>query len=255
MPMVGKLCAGCRFPTPTNISGIQSGSSHRPTFTVPPPPFGSAAAFSSRSSSLASLFFSRFTAFIYSDWSSLKTIPVPVPVFEEPAFGIGIEYFVPRSLYWKFFLRCTCTLGFASWPLGSGAVVVIDVRKRDGFPHVGQNFFDGSLQSLTRCEGGVSSQSRYHSLEASMTAKNPALDARDPLALDTDQIETHMQEHVLHREVRCHTPHLYLFSSELSGLLGVLRQQIECSRFVYPNVRGCNPFTFVVIIGARVIVD
>lgn len=157
MPMVGRPCAACRFPTPTSMSGIQSGSSHCPTFTVPPPPLGSADAFSNRSSSLASFFFSRFAAFIYSDWSSLKTIPFPVPVFEEPVFGIGSEYFVPRSLYWKFFLRCICTLGLAEGSLGSGAVVVIDVRRRDGLPHEGQNFFDGSLQSLARCQAGVSS--------------------------------------------------------------------------------------------------
>ena len=148
MPMVGNPCAACRFPTPTNRSGIQSGSSHCPIFTVPQPPFGSADAFSNLSSSLSSLLLSRFTAFIYSDWSSLKIMPVPVPVFEEPAFGIGIEYFVPRSLYWKFFLRCICTFGLAEGSLGSGAVVVIDVRKREGLPHDGQNFFDGSLQIL-----------------------------------------------------------------------------------------------------------
>ena len=152
MPIVGKPCAACRFPTPTNMSGIQSGSSHCPTFTVPPPPFGSAAALSNRSSSLSSLFLSRFTALIYSDWSSRKIMPVPVPVFEEPVFGIGSGYFVPRSLYWKFFLRCICTLGHEEGSVGSGAVVVIDVRKRDGLPHEGQNFFDGSLQSLARCQ-------------------------------------------------------------------------------------------------------
>lgn len=119
-------------------------------------------------------------------------MPVPVPVFEEPGFGIGIEYFVPRSLYWKFFLRCICTLGFESGSLGSGAVVVIDVRKRDGLPHEGQNFFDGSLQSLGDCQAGASSPTLHHSLEASMTAKNPALDVRDPLSLYANQVETHM---------------------------------------------------------------
>lgn len=192
IPIVGTLCAACRFPTPTNMSGIQSGSSHCPTFTVPPPPFGSAAAFSNRSSSLASLFFSRFTAFIYSDWSSRKMIPVPVPVFEEPVFGIGIAYFVPRSLYWKFFLRCICTLGFELVSFGSGAVIVIDVRRRDGLPHEGQNFFEGSLQSLTSFQFRLFSYIPYYSLEASVTAKNPAFDARDPLTFDTNQVETHM---------------------------------------------------------------
>jgi hypothetical protein len=191
MPTAGRPCAACRLPTPTNISGTQSGSSHCPTFTVPLL-FGSAAALSNRSSSLASLFFSRFTAFIYSDWSSLKMIPVPVPVFEEPVFGIGIGYFVPRSLYWKFFLRCICTIGFELGSLGSGAVVVIDVRKSDGLPHEGQNFFDGSLQSLASCQVVVPFWPLSHLLKASMTTENPALDTRDPLSLNTNQVETHL---------------------------------------------------------------
>src|SRR5258706_10494391 len=87
-----------------------------------------------------------------SDWAALNKIRSPVRVVAEPVFGIGSGYFVPRSLYWKFFLRCICTLGHEEGSVGSGAVVVIDVRKRDGLPHEGQNFFDGSLQSLARCQ-------------------------------------------------------------------------------------------------------
>ena len=64
----------------------------------------------------------------------------------------------------------------------------------------------------------------HYSLETGMTAKNPALDPRDPFSFNANQIEAHMQQHVLHRKVCSHTPHLYLFISELAGLLGILRQ-------------------------------
>ena len=73
--------------------------------------------------------------------------PSPVPVFAEPGFGAGIEYFVPRVLNWKFCLRCTCNVGVDVVALGEDRVT--DARRSVGFPHDGQNFRDESLQILT----------------------------------------------------------------------------------------------------------
>lgn len=72
--------------------------------------------------------------------------PSPGPRFAEPGLGAGIEYFVPRVLNWKFFLRCTCIAGALT--SASGEAIVTDALSSVGFPHEGQNFFELSLQIL-----------------------------------------------------------------------------------------------------------
>ena len=66
---------------------------------------------------------------------------------------------MPRRWYWKFFFRWTIVVGAAGVGLGlegsmgeveEGATVVMDVRRRVGPPHEGQNFLVGSLQSLRK---------------------------------------------------------------------------------------------------------
>lgn len=127
------------------ISGTQSGS----TQLLTPPllftprsnmPFVSLS--SSRSRFPSALFFAR----MYSSWSSRKIRPVPGPVFADPVLGEGMEYLVPRVLYWKLGLRCTCIVGeFEDAP---GAATVTDARSKVGFPHEGQNLFELSLHNL-----------------------------------------------------------------------------------------------------------
>ena len=73
-------------------------------------------------------------------------IPVPLPVFAVPGFGIGMEYFVPRVRYWKFDLRCIFTVGAP--PGVVGAVVEMVVRSNEALPHEGQNFLEESLHIL-----------------------------------------------------------------------------------------------------------
>lgn len=91
-------------PAPTlNISGTQSGSIQLETTF----PSFSAAAFNNLFSSLSRLPSACFFARTQAVWSSRRIRPSPGPVFADPGLGAGIEYIVPRVLYWKFFLRCT----------------------------------------------------------------------------------------------------------------------------------------------------
>jgi len=66
--------------------------------------------------------------------------PSPGPVFAEPDFGAGIEYFVPRIRYWKFGLRWTWSTG--AFLAAFGAEIVTVARKSEGLPHEGQNLFE-----------------------------------------------------------------------------------------------------------------
>jgi len=126
------------------ISGTQSGSIQllTPPLSTPRPSILFVSRSSSRSRFPSALFFAR----TYSSWSSRRIKPVPGPVFADPALGEGIEYLVPRVLYWKLGLRWTCITGaFAD---ASGAATVTDARSKVGFPHEGQNFFELSLHIL-----------------------------------------------------------------------------------------------------------
>lgn len=73
-------------------------------------------------------------------------LELELPRLEELGFGAGMEYMVPRLWYWKFFFRWIWTVG-GEVSLGED-VVVMDVRRRVGLPHDGQNFLEGSLQIL-----------------------------------------------------------------------------------------------------------
>lgn len=57
-----------------------------------------------------------------------------------------MEKIVPRVLYWKFFLRCTCRVGVDEVALGEESVT--EARNSVGLPQEGQNFRDASLQIL-----------------------------------------------------------------------------------------------------------
>lgn len=69
-----------------------------------------------------------------------------MPCFAEPGLGAGIEYFVPRSLYWKLGLRWICMAGASEEAFGDA--IVTEARISDGFPHEGQNCFEASLHIL-----------------------------------------------------------------------------------------------------------
>lgn len=162
------------FPLPPTvyISGIQSLSFQVPPApkTPPPPSPPSTSPRASRRSALIR----RPSSILSPVWNSLsssrRTRPEPPEVWplEEPGLGAGIEYWVPRSRYWKLGFRWTMV-----WTAGvlvvvaveedeegvAADTVVMDVRSRVGPPHEGQNFFDGSLQSLKR-EGVVRESAR-----------------------------------------------------------------------------------------------
>lgn len=133
-------------PVPTlSISGTQSGSIQLPTATPGAPLLLAELVnirLSSRSLFPSACFFARTQAV----WSSLRISPSPGPVFAVPAFGAGIEYFVPRVLNWKFFLRWTCSVGVDEVAFGEESVT--DARRSVGLPHDGQNFREESLQIL-----------------------------------------------------------------------------------------------------------
>ena len=64
----------------------------------------------------------------------------------EPDFGAGMEYIVPRFLYWKFFFKWTWSAGADEFALGDETVT--DARSSVGFPQEGQNLRELSLQIL-----------------------------------------------------------------------------------------------------------
>ena len=133
------------------ISGTQSGSIQllTPLPSTPRPSMFFVNRSSSRSRFPSALFLAR----TYSSWSSLRIKPVPGPVFADPALGEGIEYLVPRVLYWKLGFRCTFIMG--AFVGASGAATVTDARSNVGFPHEGQNFFELSLHILNEVLGKV----------------------------------------------------------------------------------------------------
>ena len=95
--------------------------------------------------------------------------PVPVPVLDVPGFGAGIEYFVPRVRYWKFFFKWTSMAGVEPSAVGEDAVTV--VRNRAGFPQEGQNFFVEYLHILRIVRKSSHSEMQVEDLlEACMTA-------------------------------------------------------------------------------------
>ena len=53
---------------------------------------------------------------------------------------------MPRVLYWKFFLRCTCRAGVLGPAVGEE--IVTEARSSEGFPQDGQNLRELSLQIL-----------------------------------------------------------------------------------------------------------
>lgn len=129
-------------PLPTLIiSGTQSGSIQllTPAPTLPSTPLLTIP-LNILASSRSRFPSASFLARIHSAWSSRNTSPSPGPVFADPCFGAGIEYFVPRRRYWKFGFKCTCITG-ASFA-APGAETVTVARRSEGFPQEGQNFFE-----------------------------------------------------------------------------------------------------------------
>lgn len=130
-------------PLPTlNISGAQSRSIH-PDTTFPS---FAAAALRSLRSSRSRFPSARFAARTHAVWSSRRMRPSPGPVFAEPGLGKGIEYIVPRVLNWKFFFRWTWRTGVSEFAFGEE--MVTEARSSVGFPQLGQNLREVSLQIL-----------------------------------------------------------------------------------------------------------
>ena len=96
-----------------------------------------------------------------------------------------------------------------------------------------------------------------NALEAGMAPEHPALDALYPLALDADEPQPHLQQHVLHRKVGGHAAHhdrlLFAVLALAPGSLG--RQEVERARFVQCDVRGRDPLAFAVVFVGGVVVD
>lgn len=109
---------------------------------------------------------------------------------------------------------------FSVWVGSEGAVVVTETRRSVGEPHDGQNFLDGSLQSL---RGGGAGRRKCQrramrraaagregdALEAGVAAEDPAADAPDPAALAADEVEAHLKQHVLDGKVGRHARTLH----------------------------------------------
>jgi hypothetical protein len=187
-----------------------------------------------------------------------------------------MEKTVPRLWYWKFFLRWTMVVGSAgleeegSEGLEVGVTVVMEVRMRVGPPQVGQNFLVGSLQSLRVEEGHGrkdeavsfhSAEQRGTSLsgmggrsvpEASMTPQHPAPHAPDPPPLSTNEIQPHLQQHVLNREIARHARALHdrprlalallLLLGPSASLVVIGEGEAEIAGFVGRDVGGGDPF-------------
>jgi hypothetical protein len=69
-------------------------------------------------------------------------------------------------------------------------------------------------------------------LETGMASQHPSLNFLDPLSFHPDQAQVHLQQHVLHSEIRRHASNRDDFFLLAFGRSISRRREAQCSRFV-----------------------
>lgn len=82
-------------------------------------------------------------------------------------------------------------------------------------------------------------------LEARMTPEYPAFHLLYPLSLRSDEAQSHLQYHVLHRKIRRHAANMNDFV-RLSFAFGA-RKEVKMSGFVDINVGRGDPLSFAIV--------
>lgn len=83
-------------------------------------------------------------------------------------------------------------------------------------------------------------------LIACMTSQHPTLHFLNPLPIRTNEVQPHLKQDVLHREIRSHTPNRDHFFLRFSFAFGRW-EEIECAGFVQADVVWGDPFAFAIV--------
>jgi hypothetical protein len=116
----------------------------------------------------------------------------------------------------------------------------VDVRRRVGLPHDGQNFLEGSLHVLIG-QPAARVRSIEDSLETCVTPQHPALDFTYPLPALPYQSQTHRKQYVLYSEIARHARR----GDFLQGGMTAFGEVAEVSGTVDRDIGGCDPFASV----------